>query len=152
MPSSSGETVESVESEEEEEEIIIPEESNISKTLSESTTKTVVLLVLCLLVMQNVCDTKTYTDVVYVHKQALLQIVALYDLQYWQDYQKSYFNFIEETMTKADGKYPLIYFNAADPYSDNYTTSFVETRWEPYVDDLRPEEYTVVHAFSESGK
>jgi hypothetical protein len=68
MPSSSGDTIESEESEEEEEEIDIPEESNISKTLSDATTKTVVLLVLFLLVMQSACNTSTYIDVVHVHK------------------------------------------------------------------------------------
>jgi hypothetical protein len=52
-------------------EVLIPEESNISKKLSDSTTKTVIVMVLCLMVIQSACDSSTYIDVVHVHKQAL---------------------------------------------------------------------------------
>ena len=57
---------------EEEEEIEIPEESNISKKLSDNTTRTVIVLVLStvqysLLIMQSVCNTETYIDQVLVH-------------------------------------------------------------------------------------
>jgi hypothetical protein len=43
-------------------------------------------MVLSLLVMQSACDTSTYIDVTHVHKQALYQVVALYDTEYWGDY------------------------------------------------------------------
>lgn len=56
--------------ESEEEEIEIPEESNISKTLSDNTTRTVIVLVLSLLIMQSVCNTETYFTPVLVHTQA----------------------------------------------------------------------------------
>lgn len=67
MPSSHYDSEGSVESEEEDEVIEIPEESNISKSLSDSTTKTVIMLVLCLLVMQSACNTESYIDVTHVH-------------------------------------------------------------------------------------
>lgn len=51
----------------EEEEIEIPEESKISRTLGDNTTRTVVILVLSLLIMQSVCSVDTYVDVVHVH-------------------------------------------------------------------------------------
>ena len=68
MPSSQHDSDESDLSEEEEIEIEIPEETNISKTLSDSITKTVIMLVLTLLVMQSACNTDTYTDVTWVHR------------------------------------------------------------------------------------
>jgi hypothetical protein len=54
-------------------------------------------------------------------------------------------------MAESNGKFPLIYFNAPDPSYENYTTNFIETSWEPYVESLRTDEYTMVHAFSNSG-
>jgi hypothetical protein len=51
--------------------INIPEESNISKHLGDAMTKTLVMLVLLLVVMQKVCDSYAYTDDVLIHKQAL---------------------------------------------------------------------------------
>jgi hypothetical protein len=56
----SSESIESEEESEEEEDIEIPEESNISKTLSDNTTRTVIILVLSLLIMQSVCNHETY--------------------------------------------------------------------------------------------
>ena len=55
-------------SESEEEEIDIPEESKISRTLGDNTTRTVVILVLSLLIMQSACSVETYVDVVHVHQ------------------------------------------------------------------------------------
>jgi len=49
----------------------IPEESKISKTLSDSTTKCVVMLVLCLLFMLAVCSVDSYYDVKVIHEQGL---------------------------------------------------------------------------------
>lgn len=68
MPSSNYDSDEEVQSEEEDEVVEIPEESNISKSLSDSTTKTVIMLVLTLLVMQSACNTESYIDVTHVHK------------------------------------------------------------------------------------
>jgi hypothetical protein len=58
-------------SEEEDEVLEIPEESKISRTLGDNTTRTVVVLVLSLLIMQSACSVETYIDTVYVHGQAL---------------------------------------------------------------------------------
>jgi hypothetical protein len=66
----SSESSGSEEEQESEEEIEIPEESNISKTLGDHTTRTVIILVLSLLIMQSVCSTETYIQPVLVHSQA----------------------------------------------------------------------------------
>ena len=74
---------------EEDIDIPIPEESKISKTLSDNTTRTVIILVLSLLIMQSVCNTETYIQPVLVHTQAFMQLMAFYDLkeEYWPSYQ-----------------------------------------------------------------
>jgi hypothetical protein len=46
----------------------IPEESKISKTLSDSTTKWVVMLVLSLLFLLAVCSVDSYFDVKVIHE------------------------------------------------------------------------------------
>jgi len=53
---------------EDENQNMIPEESKISKTLSDQTTRTVVMLVLCLLFLLPVCTSETYVDVTKIHK------------------------------------------------------------------------------------
>jgi hypothetical protein len=59
---------ESEEDSSDEEDIEIPEESKISRTLGDNTTRTVVILVLSLLIMQSACSVETYVDVVHVHE------------------------------------------------------------------------------------
>jgi hypothetical protein len=71
----SSEETASRESTESEEEIEIPEESNISKTLSDNTTRTVIILVLSLLIMQSVCSSEVYIQPVMMHTQAFHQLV-----------------------------------------------------------------------------
>ena len=51
----------------EDEEDIIPAESKISKTLSDQTTKTVVILVLLLLFMLAGCSIEAYVDTTMMH-------------------------------------------------------------------------------------
>ena len=60
-------------------ELEIPEESKISKTLSDKTTRTVVIMVLMLLFSLPVLQIETYVDPVLVHDQALKQMVMIYD-------------------------------------------------------------------------
>ena len=50
-----------------EEDMTIPEESKISKTLSDKTIKTVVMLVLLLLFMLAVCSSESYIDSDIMH-------------------------------------------------------------------------------------
>jgi hypothetical protein len=45
-----------------ENELKIPEESKISKTLSDKTTRTVIILVLVLLFLLTLCNIETYKD------------------------------------------------------------------------------------------
>jgi len=49
----------------------IPQESKISKTLSDKTTRTVVILVLCLLFLLPLCTHDTWLDGTKFHDQAL---------------------------------------------------------------------------------
>ncbi len=51
----------------EDKEYDIPEESKISKTLSDKTTRTVVILVLVLLFLLALCSVDTYTETDIVH-------------------------------------------------------------------------------------
>lgn len=55
----------------EEEDTQIPEESKISKTLSDKTIKTVVMLVLFLLFMLAICSSDTYIEGDNLHNQGL---------------------------------------------------------------------------------
>lgn len=57
----------------------IPQESKISKVLSDKTTRTVVILVLCLLFLLPLCTPNTWLDGTKFHDQALKQLVLLYD-------------------------------------------------------------------------
>lgn len=57
----------------------IPEESKISKTLSDKTIKTVVMLVLLLLFMLAICSSEAYLDSDIMHVQGLKNLRAIYD-------------------------------------------------------------------------
>jgi hypothetical protein len=62
----------------EEEEVDIPLESNISKTLSERTTKIVIILVLVMLFFQPVFDVGTYVTPPSYADQGLLYLIDVY--------------------------------------------------------------------------
>jgi hypothetical protein len=57
----------------------VPEESKISKTLSDKTTRTVVILVLVLLFLLAICSPDSYTETDILHKAALGNLVYLYN-------------------------------------------------------------------------
>ena len=58
----------------------IPEESKISKILSDQTTKTVIILVLCLVFCLPAFTVETYLDdTVTLHDQALNHLQVIYD-------------------------------------------------------------------------
>jgi len=63
----------------EEDDLVVPEESKISKVLSDKTTRTVVLLVLALLFLLQICSMDTYLSPVLVHEQALKHLVSIYN-------------------------------------------------------------------------
>lgn len=65
--------------EEEDTEVEIPEESKISKTLSDKTIKTVVMLVLLLLFMLAICSSEAYVDNDIIHVQGLKNLRDIYD-------------------------------------------------------------------------
>lgn len=62
-----------------EKEFDVPEESKISKTLSDKTTRTVVILVLILLFLLALCSIDSYTETDILHKSALLDLVVIYN-------------------------------------------------------------------------
>lgn len=57
----------------------VPEESKISKTLSERILRAVVILVLLLLFLLPVVSSDTYISPIFLHEQGLKQLVAMYD-------------------------------------------------------------------------
>lgn len=135
----------------EEEEVVIPEESKISKTLSDKTTKTVVLLVLCMLFMLAVCSLDTYVDPIYLHEQALKNISHLYELKgdFYPHYTKAYDHFIKETRSL---EYPLVFLTAPDPYSTTgFTDQLIIKEWEPKLSSLRKDEYQSVQITDSHG-
>ena len=78
------------EEDEEDDNDLIPEESKISKILSDQTTKTVIILVLCLLFCLPAFTVETYLgDTVTLHDQALKHLGAIYDYgsDSWPDYK-----------------------------------------------------------------
>ena len=64
---------------EDEDELSVPDESKISRTLSDKTTRTVVILVLSLLILLQICSLDTYVSTGFVHDQGLEQLVTLHD-------------------------------------------------------------------------
>lgn len=140
-------------SETEEEEIEIPEESKISRTLGDNTTRTVVILVLSLLIMQSVCSVDTYVDAVHVHQQGLYQLVRLYDKgpDYWDSYKKAREFYIDQTSKRSEGKFPIVYFNSPDPSGDDYQTTLSVQEWAPFRKSLRAPEQKQVSLESKNG-
>jgi hypothetical protein len=85
-----GDLDEMFEADEEEDQAQIPEESKISRILSDKTTKTVIILVLCLLFCLPAFTVETYLgDTVTLHDQALKHLGAIYDYgdESWPDYK-----------------------------------------------------------------
>jgi hypothetical protein len=75
-----GDLEEMFEEEDDDDAAQIPEESKISKILSDQTTKTVIILVLCLLFCLPAFTVETYLgDTVTLHDQALKHLGAIYD-------------------------------------------------------------------------
>ena len=72
--------------EDDEEEVEIPNESKISKTLSERTTKIVIILVLCMLFILPVFQPDTYGTDTTSHQQALYFISDVYESKDWPTY------------------------------------------------------------------
>ena len=132
----------------------IPEESKISRILSDQTTKTVIILVLCLLFCLPAFTVETYLgDSVTLHDQGVkhLQIIYDYGQESWNDYKVAY-DYLIETTRQEDQIYPLIYIDAADPTKAQWNTDFVIKEWEPKWQSLRQEEIRWSTVESENGK
>lgn len=116
----------------------IPEESKISRTLSDKTLKSVVSLVLLLLFLLPVVTASTYVSPTYVHEQALKQLVSVYDLgaEYRDEYQKSLNLFLERTRKHSAESFPLVYLKT--PRADG--RDLIE-EFEPALKTLRKDEY-----------
>jgi hypothetical protein len=88
------------EEDEEDDTAQIPEESKISKILSDQTTKTVIILVLCLLFCLPAFTVETYLgDTVTLHDQAVKHLQAIYDYgpDSWPDYRIAFEHLVDAT-------------------------------------------------------
>lgn len=99
-------------------------ESMISKTLSERTTRIVIILVLSLLIILPEFSTETYLTVLTTHEQGLTILAKVYDKGNWTAYQTGY-NAYVEIHSQLD--FPLIYLQAPNASSPVYTTDL--TTW-----------------------
>lgn len=120
----------------------IPEESKISRILSDQTTKTVIILVLCLLFCLPAFTIETYLgDSVTVHDQAIKHLQTIYDYgpSSWSKYKIAYDHLIEATRNDQQ-IYPLIYIDAVNPYLSQWSTKKIQEEWEPKWTNLRQEE------------
>ena len=100
--------------EEDEDDAQIPNESRISKALSEAIQKIVVMICLILLFILPLTQIETYIPVYLFHEQGLDIAVGIYnDGQSWPAYQQA----IDELTKGADHTtyYPLLWLNVPDP-------------------------------------
>mmetsp|Transcript_16748 Transcript_16748/g.25817 ORF Transcript_16748/g.25817 Transcript_16748/m.25817 type:complete len:329 (+) Transcript_16748:783-1769(+) len=137
---------------EEEAEVNIPEESKISKTLSDKTIKTVVILVLVMLFSTQVMQPETYLETTYIHKQALSQVVSYYDTEgNSADFQQLVDHMVNRTTTDESLNYPLIFFQARNTSAINeFIVDTIEL--DPKLQTLRVDEYLTYSALSEDGE
>uniref|UniRef100_A0A7S3CQX1 Guanylate cyclase domain-containing protein n=1 Tax=Strombidium rassoulzadegani TaxID=1082188 RepID=A0A7S3CQX1_9SPIT len=135
------------------EEVEIPEESKISKILSDKTTRTVVILVLTMLFSTQLCQPDNFLETVYVHTQALKHLVQIYDLgdEYNEDYVKSLEHFKNETRKDDAELYPLVFLQFGDPNSTFSMAMIKDQEWEPRLVDLRIDEYNSITIKAENG-
>lgn len=107
-----------MELEQQEDAFEIPPESKISRTLTDRTIKTVIVMVLLLLFMLPTLSRSNWDSAnKLLHEQSLRQIVEIYDNRYGvytqKDYIKAYNHLIENEFMK-DSPYPIIFLEA--PY------------------------------------
>lgn len=138
------------ESSDDEAENAIPAESKISKTLSDQTTKTVVLIVLLLLFMLAGCSIETYVSTTMMHEQGIKNVVNLYNLgePYFNEYKQACLHF--EKITR-DQEYPLIFVSIPDPFAKTYTKEIYVQEWEPKINDLRADAYSAIFQEADNG-
>ena len=113
---------------EEEDDGKIPDESRISKALSEQIQKIVVLICLILLFLLPLTQIETYRDSGYLlHDKGMAIAVDLYDEQTsWQSYQDAIKVLIAETGSAS--YYPMIWLRIADnnPIADEFNQDMVD--------------------------
>jgi len=102
----------------------VPTESRISKTLSERTTKIVIILVLLMLFFQPLFDASTFLNYPAMTDQGLLFLIDMYQSGDWKAYQNTVLAFIAEI--GADPVYPMIELNVPD-YTSPVPTSNIYT-------------------------
>ena len=126
--------------EEEEDEADMPLESKISRTLSERTTKIVIILVLLMLFFQPVFSVETYQQIPCATDQGLKHLVDLYNSQgNWTYFQLTVGQFIASL--KDDGSYPLIYLKAPNISSPVFNNDSVIWQQAPSLEVLRNDDY-----------
>ena len=70
-------------------EIVLPQESKISRMLTEKTIKIVILVVLYLLFLLPLCSAETWDDPYTLHEHAVEMLVHMYDSKVMTAYEKS---------------------------------------------------------------
>ena len=112
---------------EEEEETGIPNESRISKALSEQIQKIVVLICLILLFILPLTQIETYISPYLYHENGLNIAVDEYNKgENWESYRMAIDILIDGT--NYESYYPLIWLSVADPSSeaDHFNTNMVD--------------------------
>jgi len=137
----------------EEEDLVVPEESKISKTLSDKTTRTVVLLVLSLLFMLQICSMESYVSPVLMHEQALKHLVSVYNdkSNYPTVYKEAFDHLV--SVTRELENYKLIFIRTPTTNSTVASANLaLDTyEWQPWITSLRKDSYASVVQTADDG-
>lgn len=132
---------------EQDEEFDIPEESKISKTLSDKTIKTVVMLVLFLLFMLAICSADTYVESNIMHVQGLKNLRLMYERverepELYPEYKVAFDHYLNRT-THTSISYKLVFLRVPDPNASKYSNDleYIEYERDPKLITLRKDEY-----------
>ena len=131
----------------------VPEESKISKVLSDSYIKTIIILVLSMLLMVQMVSTDTYIQDVSFHMQGLGQQAKLYETYEeagYDSYKKSLNHYIDEARGGETERFPLIFLSVPGMVQGNKQEETIY-EWEPKMEQLRPNEYNSVYLTAADG-
>jgi len=125
-------------------------ETNISKILSNRITQVVIILVLVMLFCQPLFSLDTYFVTASKTDQGIMFMRDIYDSNVsWSAYVNISTYMIQQA--SKDPIYPLVYFQGPDYTSPVYTQNVKIWQQEPYITDLRYDEYSASIAESATG-
>jgi hypothetical protein len=117
----------------------LPEESKISKVLSDQQTRAVIVLVLTMLLIVQLVSPETYTQQMLFHEQGLRLLQGLYDKSMsgnGDSFRRAREYFIEQGTNEERAKFPLIFLETAELGGGKFIQE-----WEPKMETLRSNEY-----------